>query len=222
MKNLFKLALCSLALSVSLAACSNDPTVENGGSSTNGANVTFIQIDRVGRPGLKELYLPYATHDAFNRITASADTTSGPAVATFVSGTGTRSSDIAAYDQALLSPDALVANLNDTSGRASYLGWETGAGIAADCTGLAPTPFGGRALNDDVVNVMLGLTFGNLATVSNPTTPTATPGLAITRAADDGREQNGLNGTPNLTNQNVSCAGKGYQTGTFPYLAAPL
>ena len=224
MKKFFTVALCTLALGAA-AGCSNDPTVETGGATTNGSNIVFIQIDREGRPGIKELYLPYANHEAFNRITPSADTATQPQIVSFITGApANRSAAVATYVSNLLTPDALVANFNDPSTHASYLGYETNAGIAANCTGLAPNEFGGRDLNDDVVNVMLGLTFGNLATTSNPTTPQAVPvpAPAGTLAPDDGKEQNGTNGTPNLTNQMAPCSTKGYTFGSFPYLAPPV
>ena len=226
MKHFATSALCAIALGAAVAGCSNDPTVITGGSTTNGSNITFVQIDREGRPGVKELFLPYATHEAFNRGVPSTDTTTSGAISTFVtSAPAGRSPAIAQYVSNLLSPDALIANLNDTSTRASYLGYETNAGIASDCQGLSPTTFGGRALTDDVVNVMLGLTFGNLATTANPTTPSATaptPAPAGTLAPDDGNEQTGANGKPNLTNQMAPCSTKGYTFGSFPYLAPPV
>jgi hypothetical protein len=218
----FTVALCALALGATFAGCSNDPTVENGGTTTNGANITFIQLDREGRPGVKELFLPYADHDAFNRNSPSSDTTTGPLITTFLTGApANRSAAVASYVTSLLSGDALVANLNSTATRASYLGYETGAGIQSDCTGLAPTNFGGRGLNDDVVNAMLGLAFGNYATTANPTVAVS-PAPAGALAPDDGKEQNGSNGTPNLTNQDTSCSTKGYTFGAFPYLAPPV
>ena len=217
-------ALCALAFSAAAVGCSNDPTVENGGdTTTNGSNITFIQIAREGRPGIKELFLPYASHDAFNRLTPSADTTTSTAITTFLtSAPANRSAGVAAYVTSLLAGDALVANLGSTSQRASYLGYETGGAIQSDCTGLAPTAFGGRGLNDDVVNATLGLAFGNLATTSNPTPAVTAPAATVSPSADDGKEQNGTGGTPNLTNQDVSCTTKGYTFGAFPYLASPV
>ena len=219
----FAAALCALALSAAAVGCSTDPTVESGGTTTNGANITFIQLGREGRPGVKELFLPYADHDAFNRTTPSTDiATLAPLITTFMtSAPANRSAAVAAYVSSLLSSDALVANLGSTATRASYLGYETNAGIQSDCTGLAPTNFGGRALDDDVVNAMLGLAFGTYATTANPTVsggaaPAGSP------APDDGAEQNGSSGTPNLTNQGVSCSTKGFTPGAFPYLAPPV
>lgn len=222
MKHIFTVA-CAASLSLAtLSACSNDPTVTNNQTAT-GSNITFVQIDREGKPGIKELYLPYSQHDPFNRNTPQNDPANyGPAVASFVTGTAGRSTGIATYVQYLLIPDALIANTSDASTRASYLGWETGGQIKTDCTGLAPGTFGGRSLGDDVVTTMLGLSFGNLAT--STTLTKATPNVvnetgtvaATPIAPDDGHD------TAALSNQHVSCAGSGVTQHTFPYLAPPV
>ncbi len=132
-----------------------------------------------------------------------------PQIDTFMTGTAGRSEAVSQYVQALLLPDALIANLADNSPRASYLGYETQGGIADDCMGASPTTFGGRSLTDDVVNAMLGLAFGNTATtVPAPNVPNL-PEAALSAsppAPEDGKEKNGQNGTPQLVNQNVSCA----------------
>jgi hypothetical protein len=221
-------AACATALSLAaLTRCSNDPTVINNGTQTNGANVLFIQVDRIGKPGIKELYIPYANHVAYNAASPENDPTAfGPQISAFVTGSPAgRSAAIGSYVAALLSPDALIANLNDSSGRASYLGWETSGQLPVDCTGLAPTAFGGRALDDDVVDAMLGLAFGSSAT--STTLTSSTPNVATTAGVqnpppDDHNEKNGLNGTPNLTNQGVSCTTKGFTPTVFPYLPNPV
>ena len=204
-----------------LAGCSNDPTVTNATGCVRTSTVTFLQLDRVGRPGVKELYLAYAKHDAFNRSAPTTDVAQvAPQLDAFVVGTGGRSSAISAYAQALLAPDALIGDLSDSSTRASYLGFETSGQIATDCTGAGATTFGGRALTDDVVNAMLGITFGTLATATTLTNPTLNVPAPI--AADDGNEKDGRAGRPQLTIQYATCANKGLTLQQFPYLGAPL
>lgn len=213
-------SLAALAL-VALAGCSNDPTVNNTNGTNPGSNVTFVQIDRIGRPGVKELYLAYAKHAAFNAASPTTDVAQvGPQIDTFVTGTAGRTPAISQYVQALLAPDALVADLTSTATRASYLGYETAGQIASDCNGAAPTAFGGRAPTDDVVNAMLGLAFGSNATATTLKSPT--PNVAVPIPADDNAEKDGRTGTPNLTNQYSSCANKGLTLQQFPYLGAPL
>jgi hypothetical protein len=210
-----------------LAACSNDPTVNANGTTTNGSNILFRQVDRIGKPGIKMLYIPYATHVPYNSAIPMNDTSGfGPTVAAYIAASPAgRSAAISAYVTAVMMPDALIANVNDTSPRASYLGWETSGQLPVDCTGLPPTTFGGRALNDNVVNAILGLTFGNLGTSTTLTAPT--PNVAISTGSlnpppDDGNDKNGLNGTPNLTNQGVTCGNKGFTMQQFPYLGPPV
>ncbi len=223
----FKLKI-ACACTFSLAAftgCSNDPTVNPGGGSTNGSNLTFQQIDRIGKPGIKELFIRYANHDPYNRDVPQNDfKATAPQIDSFMTGTAGRSEAVSQYVQALLLPDALIANVADMSPHASYLGYETQAGIADDCMGAAPTTFGGRSLTDNVVNAMLGLAFGNTATtVAAPNVPNVGgTALGLPPAPEDGKEQNGQNGTPQLINQNVSCANKGLMLGSFPYLGNPI
>ena len=228
-----RLIIFACVSGLSLAAfssCSNDPTVKNGGGAT-GQNLVFIQIDRVGRPGLKELYLPYTDHDAFNRLAPQTDSTQAtPQIGTFVTTTAGRSAAVAQYVQDLLTPDVLLINVANPATTASYLGYETGGQIAPSCTGLAPTTFGGRALSDDVVSVMLGLAFGSLATSTTLTNASLTNVVSYSTSsstivpppADDGLEKNGLNGTPLLSNQRLGCSDKVTNSNTFPYLSAPI
>jgi Domain of unknown function (DUF4331) len=211
------------ALSLGLPACSNDPTVNPNGTDTTGQNVVFHQVDRIGKPGIKALFLAFGTHSAYNQATPGGDVAAyGPSVASFVTTTAGRSAAIGSFVSTILIPDALIANFQDASPRASYLGWETGGQIASDCTGLTGETFGGRALNDDVVNTDLGLAFGNLAT-SAKLTAAGTINLGPTvPPADDGNDKNGSGGTPNLTNQHVACPGSIGTPLQFPYLAAPI
>jgi hypothetical protein len=230
MKRLITFA-CATAVSLAaFSSCSNDPTVTSNGQQTTGANLVFKQIDRIGRPGLKQLYLPYANHDAFNRLSPNTDAAQAASqIGTFMTAAG-RSAAISQYVQELLVPDVLVFNATSAATTASYLGWESGGQIPASCTGGAPNTFGGRALNDDVVTVMLGLAYGNLATSATITNAANTNVFAFstntsTTSApppDDGKEQNGLNGTPLLSKQNITCTSKSTPMSNFPYLQAPI
>lgn len=230
MKRLITFA-CATAVSLAaFSSCSNDPTVNNNGTGATGSNLVFKQIDRIGRPGLKALYIPYANHDAFNRLSPNTDSVQvASQIGNFMTAAG-RSAAISQYVQELLVPDVLVFNATSPSTTASYLGWESGGQIPASCSGGAPNTFGGRALNDDVVTVMLGLAYGNLATSSTITNaantnvfPFATNSTTTsTPPPDDGKEQNGQNGTPLLSKQNIPCTSKSMPMSNFPYLQAPV
>ncbi len=193
----FSRLLPALAAGLVLAAsgCSNDPTLTNNSGVPN----NFVQIDRVGRPGINTIFVPFAQHDANDRNSPSNDTqTLSPEISTFMTGTAGRSAATASAAVALLSPDVLIADFSQ-SGSAGYLGVETGAKIG--------TAFGGRALSDDVMTTNLGIAFGNTISTVNAGVP------------DDGKENNGQNGTPNLVNDNVSAPTN--TSSVFPYLAAP-
>lgn len=222
MKRLLTILATTAISLAAFSSCSNDPTLNNGGDTT-GANIDFQEVDRIGKPGIKELFLPYATHDGYNRTAPQKDKTAyGPALGTFITGAG-RSAAISQYIQAILLPDALVASIGNGATTASYLGWETGGRIKDDCAGLAPNGFGGRGLNEDVVDTMLGLVYSNLATTAYPQVPVATPGITTPGPApDDGKERNGANGTANLASDNVTCVGRPSLLTQFPYLANPV
>lgn len=118
-----------------------------------------------------------------------------------MTGTAGRSQATTDVVKAVLVPDVMIADLSKT-GPAAYLGVET--------NGATGGTFGGRKLTDDVVDIDLGVIFGN--TISK-----------LGLAADDGKE------IPTLTTDNVSytTAPKHYQDGVvstaaFPYLGAPL
>ncbi len=225
MRAILRLVTVLFATGVSLASfssCSNDPTLANGGQGgdTTGANINFQEIDRIGKPGIKELFLPYAQHDAYNRAVPQNDRTAyGSAVAAFVTGAG-RSAPIAQYVTGILLPDVLVANLSNLATTASYLGWETGGRIADDCAGAPANAFGGRGLNEDVVDTMLGLVYGNLATTAYPHAAVGALGLTTpVPVADDGREKAA---NPNLTSDGVTCVNRPSLLQAFPYLANPV
>ena len=217
---------CAAALALSaFAGCSNDPTLNNNGN-TSGSNLNFQQIDRVGKPGVAMLFLPFAQHDAFNRDVPANDLkNTAPKIVTFVTGTAGRSAAVASYVSNVVLPDALIVNLTSSATRASYLGYETNGALKVECTGAAPTNFGGRAPADDVVTAMLSLAFGNTATtVSAPNAGTGVPA-----APEDNREQTGAGGRPQLNTDNVSCLtgtggapAKSTLLGSFPYLHAPV
>ena len=87
----------------------------------------------------------------------------------------------------------MLADLSQTGVKAAYLGAETG--------GATGSKFGGRGLNDDVIDISLGAIFGN-------TIP------ALKLAPDDGKE------SKCLTTDNVGPGGHHF-TDAFPYIGAP-
>lgn len=225
MKRLVTVAIATAMSVAAFSSCSNDPTLNNNGN-TSGANIQFQQIDRIGKPGIKQLFIPFAQHDAYNRDVPANDLTKvAPQIKTFVTSTAGRSAGVASYVSSAILPDALIVDLTSNATRASYLGYETAGTLKVDCTGLAATTFGGRAPADDVVTAMLSLAFGTTATTVSA--PNASAPLAP--AAEDNKEQNGTGGRPQLATDNVSCTtgaggapAKNTLLGSFPYLNAPV
>jgi hypothetical protein len=183
----------------------------------------YLQLDRLNRPAVNEVFATFAQHQANNSDTPNDDVTNlKPEISSFMTNVAGRSAAIAAVVSTVLVPDVQIADLSGASlsciGTApgtcsNYLGIETG-GATQIPAGLKP--FGGRALTDDIVSESLGVIFGN-------TIPTL--GLA----PDDGKEQDGRadpsfpsGNRPNLTTDNVTwqTAPKHFTT-TFPYLGAP-
>jgi hypothetical protein len=216
-----RLLTIAAAVGLSLAAfssCSNDPTLL--GTTTTGSNLIFRQVDRAGGAGITELFSAYARHDASNRATPLGDSTATASdINAFVTGTGARSAQISAFLQNLLTPDVLLADLSQ-AGDASYLGIETNGQITDSCNGPrnGNGKFGGRGLNEDVVDATLGLVFGT-------TVPTIAAGSNVPGSsgaiADDGAEKDGRAGRPVLTTDNVGCGGKHFNFAQFPYLGDP-
>ena len=109
-------------------------------------------------------------------------------IQSFMTNVAGRSQAITDVVKAVLTPDMIMANLNGKG--TAYLGHETG--------GATGGTFGGRGLKDDVVDISLGVIFGN-------TIP------ALKLAPDDGKE------IATLTSDNVGPEGKHFSD-TFPYL----
>lgn len=205
-----------------LAACNG-----NGGNGTTPppqAN-PFVQVDRLNRPAVNEVFAPFARHDTNNRDMPNDD--QGQLkndIYTFMTGTAGRSPAISTFVASVLVPDVQIADLSGTSqsciGTApgtcnNYLGVET-AGATQAPAGLKP--FGGRALTDDIVDISLSVIFGSTV-----------PALSGGAIPDDNAELDGRadptwpNGhRPNLTSDGVSyqTAPKHF-TATFPYLGNP-
>jgi hypothetical protein len=186
------------ALAAALAGC-------NSGSSSGPPNpyaapqptnppantASFVQLERLARPAVKELFQQFANHDSTNRSAPYNDPTLPGEIAALT--TAFRAPAYGTALQSILIPDEIAADLTQT-GSAAYLGVETG--------GATGGKFGGRGLGDNVIDISLGAVFGKTLNT-----------LGVV-AVDDGRE-NGC-----LTSQNLKQAASQQQAG-FPYLGAP-
>ena len=165
-----------------------------GGSGGGVGNTQFVQIDRLARPAVNELFATAENnrHQINNQIAPKDDSTQlANDIDFFMTHAAGRSQATTDALKSVLIPDVMVADMSQST--AAYLGVETG--------GATGGKFGGRALTDDVIDISLGAVFGN--TIS-----------ALGLAPDDGKE------IATLTSDNTNASGKHF-TNTFPYLGAP-
>jgi len=187
-------------LGLALAGCSNGSTVLSPAPKITPqpapAAVVYTQIERLSRPAVKEVFEPFQHHQISNAIEPYADTTIQGDI------TGTEDAlrppknglDYGKTIASVLYPDEYLVNLNGaTPASGTFL-------LSAD---INPANFGGRAPNDDVIDLELGVLFGN--TLS-----------ALNIIADDGQEN------ACLSTQNTGAEDPGKKsTSTFPYFPTP-
>jgi len=156
--------------------------------------MAYHQIEVLSRPAVKELFEVFADHIKTNYNDPFNDPEIFYAVDNFMQHVAGRSVAISRVVRNVLYPNELAADLSQ-SGPAAYLGVETG--------GATGSKFGGRGLTDDVIDLSLGVVFGNTV-----------PALGL--APDDGKEN------ACLTSEHVASGQGGVQTqSTFPFLATP-
>jgi Domain of unknown function (DUF4331) len=192
----YKLGLGVLALAgVIIGGCS----ARTGGSNSMipmapmaaGHAATYRQIELLSRPAVKEVFEAFSSHDKTNRSEPYADKTIKSQILSF--SKNFRSTKTAKVLQAVLYPNVLKADLSQNVTTASYLGYESG--------GATGSKFGGRGLDDNIVDISLGALFGN--TIS-----------ALGLAPDDHKE------VPCLTTDNVPYDKS--NTNKFPYVQSPV
>jgi hypothetical protein len=192
---------CVLTLAAgafSLAGCSGN----NGGAS----GARFTQQERLARPIVNEALATFANnrHSINNRNTPqqdgneAGDPASGALAADIEAflthPQHTRSPQIRGVIRSVLVPDVMIADLSQNATTADYLGVET--------NGATGSRFGGRGLEDDVVDTSLSIVFGT--TVSD-----------LGLAPADGNQ------IPTLTSDNVGPSANKLAPFAFPYLANP-
>ena len=153
----------------------------------------YMQQDRLSNPVVNEVFATFANnrHRVNNLAQPSEDKDNlANDIQDFMTNVAGRSQATTNVVKAVFAQDVMVVDLTSNATTAAYLGVQTG--------GATGSTFGGRALTDDVVDISLGVVFGN--TVS-----------ALGLAPDDGNE------IPTLTSDNVDASGKQF-TSTFPYI----
>lgn len=168
-----------LLLAVSVAACSDDdsPTMPTD-------TRVYRQIERLGNPLVSEVFFLKRDHGLHNTTTPSQDVANGfrTKIKAFTDAFG-RGDPIGNTLGAVLVPDMLRVFPNRSGSTAGWLSWALANG------------YGGRRLQDDVVDAGLTATFGNLLD----------PAAAV---------------LPGLTSDNVPMSTRSFAT-AFPYLEAP-
>ena len=154
----------------------------------------YNQGQRLGNPLVSEVLLSKRSHATHGSIGPQDDATLlGAEILSFVTGPGSvagRSADYANTLGSVLLPDMLVVQTNKDPATAGWLNW----------VGLPPLAdgWGGRKLQDDVVDLALLALFGD----------------------PFGADPDGAQGKEALTTDNVAFDSPAVTT-TFPYLAAP-
>jgi hypothetical protein len=184
-----RVALTSVIAAVSLGAggCNDD-------STGPAISRMYNQVQRLGNPLVSEVLLAKRSHPTHGSIGPQADAAVvGPEILSFVTGPGSvagRSADYANTLGSVLLPDMLVVQTDKDPSTAGWLNW----------VGLPPLAngWGGRKLQDDVVDLALLAVFGD----------------------PFGADPQGAQGKEALTTDNVVFDSPGV-TSTFPYLAPP-
>ncbi|MFM9873903.1 MAG: DUF4331 family protein [Fimbriimonadaceae bacterium] len=156
----------------------------------------YVQQDRLANPVVNEVFATFANNrHKINNLAQPSDDKDNLAndIQGFMTQVAGRSQATADVVKAVFLRDTMVVDLSSNASTAAYLGVQTG--------GATGSTFGGRALGDDVVDISLGVVFGN--TVS-----------ALGLAPDDGNE------IATLTSDNVDASGKHFSN-SFPYLGTP-
>jgi hypothetical protein len=199
MRSLIRLTGVAAALvGLALTGCNTSsslPAVQKHPSAK-----VYIQIERLSRPAIKEVFENFVNHDATNRTAPTQDSLLSNSIVSFMENVAGRDVPTSTALEGILTPDEMQADMSVTVANcstpntpcAAYLGIETG--------GATGNKFGGRWLNDDTVAISLGAIFGN--TLS-----------ALGVVPDDHHE------SPCLTTDNVAAA-QAYGN-TFPYVNTP-
>jgi hypothetical protein len=171
-----------LAVLVTMSGGCSDDEDDNGGSTGINKNREYVQIERLGNPLVSEVFLEKRQHGAHNASVPAQDVSLYKAeMEAFVGGFG-RPAAVGITLTSVLLPDMLIVDSAKSTTSAGWLSWALTNG------------YGGRRLNDDVVDTGLSAIFGT--------------------ALSD------VNAIPALASDNVDANDKSFGN-SFPYLATP-
>jgi hypothetical protein len=170
---------------------------------TGAPDFVYQQLDRLARPVANEglATVTDRRHEHNDRDNPTDDATKHGLITDidgFLQFPAGRSLAIRKVIESVLVPDVMVADLSQ-SDHASYLGFE----VTQALSGGTKSSFGGRSLTDDVIDITLGILFGNTI-----------PALGL--AHDDGAE------LPSFTSDNVGYnAAVKHTLADFPFVGTP-
>jgi hypothetical protein len=143
------------AASLVSAGCSDDEG--DGGTGPDQPARTFNQLQRLGNPLISEVLLAKRSHPTHGSIGPEDDVALiGPEALGFITGAGSVAGRSAEYANTLggaLLPDMLIVQTDKDPATAGWLTWLPLAPFA--------NGYGGRALEDDVVDLALLAVFGD-------------------------------------------------------------
>ena len=208
--NTFIKTSTTLATFAFLAACSNGSgsvvLTPVGNTQTTNTATKYTQIERLSRPAIKEVFETFVNHQVSNSV-EPYDTVHDPLYASIHDTADAlrppaNGDDYGNVLQSVLYPDEYAVDLSTSSN--GPVGGTYGYFLSYELASVtkSPTAFGGRAPNDDVIALELGVLFGKTA-------------QAIPGVTEDNEENNCLQ-TQNLSSTTFN----GTATGSaFPYLA---
>ncbi len=185
------------ALAIALATgCSNT----SASTALPAHHAVYVQIERLSRPAVKEAFESFSSHDQSNRSAPTQDQLLHDSIVSFMETAAGRDTATSTALASILSPDEMQADMSKNVAGCGTANAPCGAYLGVETGGATGDTFGGRWLNDDVIDISLGAIFGN--TLS-----------ALGVVPDDHNE------SPCLTTDNVGSA-QAYSA-TFPYVNTP-
>jgi hypothetical protein len=128
----------------------------------------FNQVQRLGNPLVSEVFLAKRDHPLHGSIGPAADTAIAAELKSFVANVAGRSATVQNTLATVLLPDMLIVQTDKDPATAGWLSWALANG------------WGGRKLDDDVVDAGLSAIFGPLLDPNN-----TSPGLASDNVSND-------------------------------------
>jgi len=144
------LRLLPVALLMPFVAACSDNDDDNGMTGPSTTRV-YAQVERLGNPLVSEVFFMKRDHGLHNTTAPATDVANafGPKIKAFTDAFN-RGNTIGNTLAAVLVPDMLMVYPNRAANTAGWLSWALANG------------YGGRKLNDDVVDAGLTAIFGNL------------------------------------------------------------